>query len=104
MAMRWDQVYTTTMTIKLSAEQLAALRQGNDRVEAEDETGHPYVIISQDVYVHLQGLAADAEQQTRQRLRELIQEGIDSGDYQPADQVFAELREYAAGLDSRSDA
>jgi hypothetical protein len=92
------------MTIQLSAEQLAALRQGSDRVEALDEGGHAYVIIARDVYLHLQGLAAEAEEQTRQRLRGLIQEGIDSGDYQPADQVFAELREYAAGLDSRSNA
>ncbi len=104
MAMMWDQVYTTTMTIKLSAEQLAVLRHGNDRVEAEDDAGRAYVIITKDVYLHLQALTADAEEQTRQRLRELIQVGIDSGDYQPADQVFAELREYAAGLDSRNNA
>ena len=91
------------MSIKLSAEQADAIRRGQGRVEAEDDAGEPYVIIHKDVYTHLKVLSAEADQQSRQRLRDLIQAGIESGDYQPHDQVFAELRQYAANLDSQRE-
>ena len=86
--------------IRLTSEQQTALRQGRDCAEVHDESGEPYVIIRRDAYVHMRELAGDAEAVAQHRLRELIQEGIDSGDYQPHDQVFEELRAYAAHLDS----
>jgi len=89
------------MSIKLSAEQVDALRQGEGRVEAEDDAGEPYVIIHKDVYAHLKALSTEADEDSQQRLRDLIQAGIDSGDYQPHDRVFAQLRQYAASLDSQ---
>ncbi|MBI2480792.1 MAG: hypothetical protein HYV60_19845 [Planctomycetia bacterium] len=87
--------------IRLTSEQLTALRKGHDCAEVHDESGEPYVIIRRDAYVHLRELAGDADAVTQDRLRYLIQEGIDSGDYQPHDQVFEDLRAYAADLDSQ---
>ena len=41
-----------------------------------------------------------ADEATRRHLRTLIEEGIASGGYQPADTVFQELRQYAEQLAS----
>ena len=86
--------------IRLTSEQQIALREGRDCAEVHDEAGEPYVIIRRDAYVHLRELAGDAEVATQHRLRDLIREGIESGDYQPHDLVFDDLRAYAARLNA----
>ena len=87
--------------IRLTSEQQAALRKGQDCAEVRDESGESYVIIRRDAYIHLRELAGESEAATASRLRELIRDGIESGDYQPHDQVFEDLRAYAAQLDSQ---
>ena len=91
------------MNHQLSPEQRQALQASNNRpLEVDDGDGHPYVILSKDIYIHLRSLQIDAEQETRESLRCFVNDGIASGDYQPADEVFAELRSFAQELDSGS--
>lgn len=89
------------MNPQLSPEQRQALQASNNRpLEVDDGDGHPYVILSKEIFIHLQSLQIDAEQETQESLRRLVNDGIASGDYQPADEVFSELRSFVKGLNS----
>jgi len=88
------------MTIKLTPEQQRAL-SGAGRIEAEDDAGHPYVIVPQTAFLHLQSQANELDHANRERLRTLVQAGTDSGDYRPHNEVFAALKERAQRLDVR---
>lgn len=89
------------MAIKLTPEQQQAL-SGRGSIEAEDDTGSPYVIVPQNAFLHLQSQAHELDDASRQQLSKLVQAGIDSGDYLPHDEVFEDLKAQARQLDSRS--
>lgn len=94
------------MTPKITDEMRDALHRSHGRpVEVEDEQGTAiYVLIDKDTFAHLQEMQGQADEETRKHLRALIEQGIASGDYKPADAVFAELRQYAGELASKRNA
>jgi hypothetical protein len=94
------------MTPKITDEMREALHRSHGRpVEVEDDQASAsYVLIDKDTFSHLQQAQGQADQESRRHLRSLIEEGIASGDYQQADRVFAELRQYATGLASKRQA
>ena len=91
------------MTPKLTNEMRDALHRNNGRpVEVEDEQGSAvYVLVDKSTFAHLQEAQGHADEDSRQHLRSLIEGGIARGDYQAADKVFADLRQYARGLASQ---
>ncbi len=91
------------MTPKLTPEMRDALNQGHGRpVDVEDADGSKfYVLIEKDAYLHLQGLQGQQEEQTREQLRHLIQEGVDSEGI-PASEAFKRLRDTASKLFEQS--
>ena len=94
------------MAPKLTNEQREALHRSHGKpVDVEDDqASDTYVLINKDTFAHLQELQGNADASTRQHLRKLIEDGIASGDYEPADQVFADLRKFAEQLGSESRA
>jgi hypothetical protein len=94
------------MTPKITNEMREALHRSHGRpVEVEDEHASAvYVLVDKDTFAHLQETQGQADENTRRHLRSLIEEGIASGDYQPADEVFAALRQYAGDLASKPPA
>jgi hypothetical protein len=96
--------YNIAMAPKITKEMREALHRNRGKpvdVEDDDES-KVYVLMAKDTFVHLQGMQSDGDEETRQALRSLIQEGIDSGPGIPAEQVFADLRQYAEDLAKRS--
>jgi len=87
------------MIAKLTDEQRHALETGGGRpVEVQDERNDKvYYLLNESAYLHLQGLQAEHEQQSHDRLRRLIEEGMESPGV-PADKAFARLREIAVRL------
>ena len=64
----------------------------------DDQGNSVYVLIDKDTFAQLRAAQGTADEATRRHLRTLIEEGVASVDYQPADEVFANLRRYAEGL------
>jgi len=93
------------MTPKITNEMRDALHQNHGRpVEVEDDQSSGiYVLIDKTTFAHLQETQGHADDETRQHLQLLIKEGVASGNYEPADAVFAGLRQYAEGLESKRD-
>ena len=89
------------MTVHLTEAQTAALRAASHQpLEAETANGEKYVIVSRETYTLLTSLSSEAEEEAKQTLRTLIQEGIESGNYRPADEVYREL--YQIGKELRA--
>jgi hypothetical protein len=94
------------MTPKITNEMRDALHRSNGRpVDVEDEQAQAmYVLIDKSTFAHLQEVEGMADEATRKYLRSLVEDGIKSGKYQPADTVFEDLRRYAEQLSSRRQA
>ena len=94
------------MTPKLTNEMRDALHRNHGRpVEVQDEQGSEvYVLIDKSTFAHLQEAQGHADEDSRQHLRSLIEDGIASGEYQAGDKVFADLRQYAGRLASHHNA
>ena len=90
------------MTPKITNEMREALHRSHGRpVDVEDEQANAtYVLIDKSTFAHLQEAQGAADEATRKHLRLLIDDGIESGDYQPADTVFEDLRQYAEQMSS----
>ena len=88
------------MMPKITEEMRNALHRSHGRpVDVEDELGQAvYVLVPKDTFAQLRESQCAADEATRHHLRLLIEEGVASGDYQPADAVFAELRRYVDAL------
>lgn len=90
------------MAHKLSTEIQTAIQQNHgEPLEVVDEAGGTYVVVPKTTYVHLSNLSSEADEESKNQLRRLIQEGIDSGPRIPADELFEELRRVAQSLDAR---
>jgi hypothetical protein len=87
------------MIAKLSEEQRQALQDSPGRpVPIKDErTQKTYYLVEEASYVHLQSLQSDHSRQCHERLRLLIQDGINSPGI-PADEAFDRLRTLADQL------
>ena len=81
------------MTTKLTSEQREALTAcGGQPVRVADEsTSEVYYLLNEEAFVHLQSLQADCDEEQKQKLRELIADGINSSE-RSAEEVFARLR------------
>jgi hypothetical protein len=84
------------MNVKLSDEQRDALAAGSEHpLTVEDEQSRKvYYLLNEESFLHLQGLQTEHERECQERLRQLIDEGIQSAGV-PADAAFARLREQA---------
>ena len=91
------------MAPKITNEMREALHHSHGLpVDIEDEQANAvYVLIDKDTFSHLRTVQGNAEEGMRQHLRSFIEEGIASGDYQPTDTVFGDLRQYAEKLASQ---
>lgn len=89
------------MNIKLSEEQRIALDQASDRALPvnDDLNRRVYYLVSEESFLHLQGLQAEHERKCRDQLKMLIEEGISSPGI-PAEEAFARLRLVAQELSS----
>ncbi len=87
------------MNIRLSEEQRIALDQASDRALPvnDDLNQRVYYLVSEESFLHLKGLQAEHEQECRDQLKNLIEEGISSPGI-PAEEAFARLRSVAQGL------
>ena len=91
------------MTTKLTDEQRAAVEAcaGQPVRVADEATNKVHYQLSEEAFAHLRGLQAAHDEECRSKLRQLIEEGIRSGEI-PADKAFADLRAEANRLVSRS--
>lgn len=87
------------MNVKLSDEQRQAIQNAAPHAVpvVDDEDQSIYYLLDEQSYLHLAGLRADHERSCETKLRELIEEGIQSGEV-PADEAFARLRSFAEQL------
>jgi PHD/YefM family antitoxin component YafN of YafNO toxin-antitoxin module len=94
------------MTPKITDDMREALHRSHGRpVDVEDEQEKAvYVLVRKDTFAQLRETQGTADEATRRHLRALIEEGVASGDYEPADAVFADLRRYAGELASKQRA
>ena len=90
------------MVVKLTDEQRHALEaNAAPIVPIEDEQNRKiYYLLSEETFLHLQGLQTQHEQRCQEQLRRLIDEGVRSPGV-PADEAFARLQALADEL-SRS--
>jgi hypothetical protein len=91
------------MVFKIPDEMRAALGENPGKpLMMSDEAGKSYILMEEKQYqISLDQLGSDFGY-SDDRLRQLIQEGLDSGPSIPASQALAELREYADQLARRS--
>jgi uncharacterized protein YoaH (UPF0181 family) len=68
-----------------------------------DDQGRAFVLVTKDAFAHLDSLRTDAEKASVDRVRKLIQDGINSGTGIPMDEAMASLREYAQQLGNQSE-
>jgi hypothetical protein len=81
------------MTTKLTDEQRAAVEAcaGQPVLVADEATNKVYYLLNEEAFAHLRGLQSAYDEECRSKLRELVEEGIRSGEI-PADKAFSELR------------
>jgi hypothetical protein len=91
------------MGIKLSDELRQALETAADQpLSIEDEQSRrKYYLVDEESFLHLKGLQAEHNRECQERLRRLIDEGIESPGI-PATEAFARLRTFAEGLSQSS--
>jgi hypothetical protein len=87
------------MTTKLTDEQRKAVEAcaGQPVQITDDATNKTYYLLNEEAFAHLRGLQLAHEGECQSKLRELIGEGIQSGEI-PADKAFADLRAEANKL------
>ena len=87
------------MTPKITTEMQSAISQSHGRpVDVVDDQGRPFVLLAKDAFAHLDALRSDAEQNSIENVRKLIQDGINSGPGIPMDEAIGSLRDYARQL------
>lgn len=93
-----DYIITAT-TAKLTDEQREAIRAcaGQPVRIADEATNQVYYLLNEETFAHLRGLQAGLDEACRERLRQLIGEGIRSPDV-AADVVFSSMRRTAQDL------
>lgn len=98
--------YNPAMMPKITNEMRDAIRRSQGRpVDVGDDQGEAtYVLVGKETFAQMQTALGQAEEASIRHVRSLIEEGIASGDYQPADTVFAELRQFTEKLTSPQDA
>ena len=81
------------MTTKLTNEQRKALEAcaGQPVVVADEATQKIYYLLNEEAFAHLRSLQAAHGEACREKLRELIEEGMRSGEI-AADKAFSDLR------------
>jgi hypothetical protein len=91
------------MSVKLSDEQRQALESSSGQpLPVQDEQSHSvYYLLNEEAFLHLQSLNAAHDDRCKVRLRELIDEGIQSPGV-PANEAFARLRAWAEELSRTS--
>ena len=91
------------MTTKLTEEQRKAVEAcaGQPVLVADESTNKVYYLLNEEAFAHLRGLQSAHDDECRSKLRELIDEGIRSGEI-PAEKAFSDLRAEANRLSSRS--
>jgi hypothetical protein len=82
------------MTTKLTDEQRKAVEAcaGQPVRVADEVTNKVYYLLNEEAFAHLRGLQSAHDEECRSKLRELIDEGIRSGEI-PADRAFKDLRD-----------
>lgn len=87
------------MDIGLTPQQIEALRAhpGQPLSMVDESSSERFFLLSEPAFLHLQGLAGETGSESHRRLKQLIQEGIDSPAI-PADEALARLREVANKL------
>ena len=81
------------MTTKLTEEQREALKAcaGQPVRVADENTSEVFYLLNEDAFAHLRSLQADCDEECKDKLRELITEGIRSPELS-AEKVFSDLR------------
>jgi hypothetical protein len=87
------------MTTKLTAEQREALKAcaGQPVRVVDENTSEVFYLLNEDAFAHLRSLQANCDEEYKEKLRELIGEGIRSPDVS-AEKVFSDLRAEAHRL------
>lgn len=87
------------MTTKLTAEQREALIAcaGQPVRVADENSSEVFYLLNEEAFAHLRSLQADCDDECREKLRELIAEGIRSPEVS-AGKVFSDLRAEANRL------
>jgi hypothetical protein len=103
MSNRGEWHYNSNMTTKLTDEQREAMEAcgGQPVLVADESTNKVYYLLNEEAFAHLRGLQSAHEDECRSKLRELIEEGIRSGEI-PADKAFNDLRDEVNRLIGRS--
>jgi hypothetical protein len=91
------------MTTKLTDEQREAVEAcaGQPVLVADEATNKVYYLLNEEAFAHLRGLQLAHGDECRSKLRELIEEGIRSGEIS-ADKAFSDLRAEVNKIVSRS--
>jgi uncharacterized protein YoaH (UPF0181 family) len=91
------------MTTKLTDEQRKAVEAcaGQPVLVADEATNKLYYLLNEEAFAHLRGLQSAHQDECQSKLRELIEEGIRSGEIS-ADMAFFNLRAEANKLVNRS--
>lgn len=81
------------MTTKLTAEQREALNAcaGQPVRVADETTREVFYLLNEEAFAHLQSLQSECDEEFKDKLRMLINDGISSPEVS-AEQVFANLR------------
>lgn len=87
------------MIAKLTDEQRRAVEAcaGQPVLVADEATNKTYYLLNEEAFAHLSGLQSAQDDACRSKLRELIDQGIRSGEI-PADKAFSDLRAEADRL------
>ena len=92
------------MTPKITIEMQSAISQNHGRpVDVVDDQGRPFVLVAKEAFVHLDSLRADADKNSIDQVRKLIQEGVNSGPGIPMGEALASLRDYAQNLGNQTE-
>jgi hypothetical protein len=91
------------MTTKLTDEQREAVEAcaGQPVQVADDATNKMYYLLNEEAFAQLRGLQTAHDEECKSKLRELIEEGIRSGEI-PANKAFEGLRDEVNRLVGRS--
>jgi len=87
------------MTTKLTDEQRRAVEAaaGQPVIVADEATKKRYFLLNEEAFAHLRSLQSAQDEESTSKLRELIDEGIRSGEL-AGDKAFADLRAEAEKL------
>jgi hypothetical protein len=91
------------MITKLTDEQRKAVEAcaGQPVLVADETTNKVYYLLNEEAFAHLRGLQTSHDEECRSKLRELIDEGMRSGEIS-ADKGFSDLRAEAGKLAGHS--